>query len=152
MGFMTCGTVRNLAMHLVAEGAGLFCMSALVIGKILPRALMAGQTGLFYITGKAQGQGFMRVRVAGQAVFQFKMRPAFMTIRALGNDILSPGRVRLVAIKTRNSGLMLAPVPGYCCRLIFMALDAIRYFESYPCRFCLMGKYSQHERCKDNRA
>ena len=52
MGFMTFRTVRDPAMHVVTESAGLFSMSALVVDKILPRALMAGKTRLFYITGK----------------------------------------------------------------------------------------------------
>ena len=61
MGLMTHGTVWNLAMHLMAERTGLLSMGTRIIGEILSRALMAGKTRLFYIIGKVQGQGFMRV-------------------------------------------------------------------------------------------
>jgi hypothetical protein len=65
MGLMTAGTVRNLTMNLVAEGAGLFGMRALVLSKILPRTLMTGQARLFYVSSQMQGQWFMGVGVTG---------------------------------------------------------------------------------------
>jgi hypothetical protein len=149
MGLMTFRTVGNPAMHIVAESTGLLSMGTLKIGKILPWALMTSKTRLFYISGKVQGQGFMRVRVAGQAVFQFKMRPAFMTHGALGNDFFPPGRMFLVAIQTGNCSLVLATVAGYCCRLILMTLDAICHIKRKPFRFNLMDKNRDHESSND---
>jgi len=40
-------------------------MGALIVGKILARAFMAGQAGLFQIVGKMQNEGLMRIRVTG---------------------------------------------------------------------------------------
>jgi hypothetical protein len=65
MGLMTLRTIGDLAMHFMAESTGLLSMGTLIIGEILPRALMTGKARLFNITGKVQGQRFMRVRVAG---------------------------------------------------------------------------------------
>jgi hypothetical protein len=61
MGLMALGAVRDLAMDLVAEGTGLLGMGTFIIGEILPRALMTGEAGLFYIRGKVQRQGLMRI-------------------------------------------------------------------------------------------
>jgi len=61
MGFMALGTVGDLAVYFMTEGAGLLGMSAFIIGEILSRSLMAGKTWFFDIAGKVQGQGFMRV-------------------------------------------------------------------------------------------
>jgi len=61
MGLMAHGTVRDLAVNCMTEGAGLLSMSTFIIGEILSRSLMAGKTRLFNIVGKVQGQGFMRV-------------------------------------------------------------------------------------------
>ena len=52
MGLVTICTIRDLAMHLVTEGAGLLGMGTTVIGKILPRPLMTGQAGFLDIPGK----------------------------------------------------------------------------------------------------
>ena len=65
MGLMAVCAFRNLAMRFMAVGAGQFGMSALIVGKILSRAFMAGQTGLFQIVGKMEYQGLMGVRVTG---------------------------------------------------------------------------------------
>jgi hypothetical protein len=49
MGLMAHGTIRDLAVNLMAEGTGLLCVGTLIIGKILARSLMAGETRLFHI-------------------------------------------------------------------------------------------------------
>ena len=79
MRLVALGAVRNLAVDIMTEGAGLLCMGTFVISKILARTLMAGEAGFLDIIGKVQGQGFMGIGVAGQAVFKLKMRPSFMT-------------------------------------------------------------------------
>jgi hypothetical protein len=78
MRFMTHGTIWDLAVYLVAERAGLLCMSAFIIGKVLAWSFMAGKTRLFYIIGKVQGKRLMGVGMAGKAILKFKMRHAFM--------------------------------------------------------------------------
>jgi hypothetical protein len=59
MGFMTIGAVRNLAVDIMAEGTGLLGMGALIVGKILSGALMAGETSILHIICQVQGKGFM---------------------------------------------------------------------------------------------
>ncbi|KPJ97364.1 MAG: hypothetical protein AMJ60_11550 [Desulfobacterales bacterium SG8_35] len=61
MGLMAHGTIRDLAVDLMAESTGLLCMGTLIIGKILARALMACEACLFNIIRQVQGQRFMRV-------------------------------------------------------------------------------------------
>ena len=63
MWFMTLGTIRNLAMYFMTEGTGFFGMRGLVIGEILARSFMAGQTRFLDIIGKMQGQRLMGVGV-----------------------------------------------------------------------------------------
>jgi len=142
MGFMALGTVRDLAMDLVAERTGLFGMGTLVIGKILARALMAGETRFFDVRSKVQGQRFMRVGVAGQAVFKLEMRSSFMTPGTLRDSIFTPWRMLLVAVQTCYFSLMLAAVRSYRCRLILMTFDTVRHFKGNPLCFNLMGKNS----------
>ena len=152
MGFMALGAVRDLAVYFVAERTGLFGMGGLVIGEVLARPLMAGETRFFYVIGKVQGQWFMGIGVTGQAVFQLEMRPAFMAHGTLGDNVLTPWRMLLVTVKTGDGGLMLAPVAGNCCRFILVAFDAVRHLERNPFRFRLMNKSSQHESDKNCRA
>ena len=52
MGLVAVCTVRDLAMHLVAEGTGLLGMGTLVFVKILSRPRMTGQAGFLDIPGK----------------------------------------------------------------------------------------------------
>jgi len=73
---------------------------------------MTGETRLFDIIGQVQGQGFMRVGVTGQTVFQLKMRPAFVAHGALGDDLFTPWRMLLVAVQAGDSSLVLAAVAG----------------------------------------
>ena len=79
MRFMALGAFGDLAVDLVAEGAGLFGVLARVIGEILSRTLMAGQAGILDVGGQAQGQGFMGIGVAGKAVLKFEMGPSLVT-------------------------------------------------------------------------
>jgi hypothetical protein len=78
--FVALGTIGDLAMDFVTEGTVLLGMGGLVVSKILTRTFMAGKAGILNVVSKMQGQRFMRVGVTGQAVFQFKMRPALMTL------------------------------------------------------------------------
>ena len=73
------------------------------------------------------------------------MRPAFVAHGALGNDVLSPWRMLLMAIQAGYSSLVLASIAGYCCRFILVAFHAICHFKRNPFRFNLMGKNRQHE-------
>ena len=106
MWFMAPGTVRDLTVHLMAEGTGLLGMGTFIVGKILSRTLMTGQAWLFYIIGKIERQRLMRVGMTGKAVFQFKVRRALMAHGALRNDFFTPGRMFCMAIKTGNRRLM----------------------------------------------
>lgn len=73
MGFMTLGTFRNLAVHLMTEGTELFCMGTFIIGKILTRSFVAGKARIFYIIGKIEGKGLMGIGMTGKTVLQFIM-------------------------------------------------------------------------------
>jgi hypothetical protein len=113
MGLMAIGAVRDLAVDLVAEGTGLLRMGACIVGKILSRALMACKTRLLDISCQVKDKGFMRIGMAGKAIFQFKMGLPLMAHGALGDDIFSPWWMLLVTIKTRNHSLVLTTIAGY---------------------------------------
>ena len=55
----------------------------------------------------------MGIGMTCQAVFQFKMGLAFMAHGALGDDILTPGRMLLVTVQTGYFRPMLAAVACY---------------------------------------
>lgn len=67
-----------------------------------------------------------------------------MTHGTLGDNLLTPGRMLLMAIKTRDGSLMFAAVAGYCCRFILVALNAVGNIKGNQLCLCLRGKYSQH--------
>ena len=125
MGLMTIGTIRNLAMGLVAEGTRLLGMGAYIVGKILPRTLMTSKTSLLDIIGQVQGKGFMWIGMAGKAIFQFEVGLSLMTNGALRNNILPPWWMLLVTIQTGYRSLVLAAVAGYRCRRILVTLQAV---------------------------
>ena len=77
--FMALGALWNLTVNIMAEGTGLLGMFALVVGEILSRTLMAGQTGILDIGGQMQGKGLMGIGVAGKAVLKFEMGPSLVT-------------------------------------------------------------------------
>lgn len=64
MRFMTLGAVRDLAVHIMTEGAGLLGMGGLIIGEILARTFVTRETRFLDVIGKIQGQRFMRVGMA----------------------------------------------------------------------------------------
>jgi len=70
----------------------------------------------------------------------------------LGDNILTPWWMLLVTVQTCNSSLMHAAVAGYCCRRIHVTLDAVGHLKRHQLRFCLLGKYSQHDSNNDCRA
>lgn len=144
MGLMALGTIGNLAVDLMAEGTGFFGMGTFIVGEILARPLMAGKACILNIGSQVEGQWFMRVRVTGQAVLQFKMRPAFMTHGAFRDDILTPWRMLLVAVQTRNLGFMFAAVAGNGCRLILVTFDTVCHLKSNTLRFGDLGQNRQH--------
>jgi hypothetical protein len=119
-------------------------MGAFIIGKVLSRALMTGKAGLFYIISKMKGKRFMRIGVAGKAVFQFKMGPPFVAHGAFRNDIFSPGRMLFMAIKTGNLCLMLSSVAGDRSRLILVAFYTVSHVQGNQFRSRnLLGKNKQ---------
>jgi len=149
MRFMALGTIRYLAVYLMAEGTELLRMGTLIIGKVLTGPFMAGKTGIFYIRGKIQGKWLMRIGMAAEAVVQFKMGLAFMAPGALRYDIFTPGRMLFMTIKTGNLCLVLAAVTGNCCRFICVTLDAVCHLEGNQFSFCLMGISCHHCNCND---
>ena len=110
MGFMTFGAIGDLAVYLMTERTGLLRMGALKIGKVLTWSFMAGKARLFYIIGKIQGKRLMGIGMAGKAVIQFKVGLTFMAHGASGYDILTPGRMLPMAVKTGNCCLVFAAV------------------------------------------
>lgn len=73
MGIMTVGTFRDFPMHIMAECTGLFGMGAFIIGKILPRPFMTGQTRRLYVLTQIQRQRFMGIGMTGKTIFKLKM-------------------------------------------------------------------------------
>jgi hypothetical protein len=140
MGLMAVGTVGDAAVDIVAEGAGLLGMSTFVPGKILARPLVAGETRPLDVTGKFQGQRFMGVGVTGEAVFQLKVRLTLVAPGTLGNNLLTPGGVFLVAVETADLRLVSAAVGGDGGRLILVALGAVRDAERRQTTGCRRRK------------
>ncbi len=141
MGFMTLGTIGDLAVYFMTERTGLLGMCAFIIGKVLARALMTGKARLFYIIGKMQGKRLMGVGVAGKTVLQFKMGPALMTHGAFRNDILPPGRMLTMAVKTCHLCLVPPSVAGDGSRLILVAFYAVGNLQADTFCFCVRSKY-----------
>ncbi len=127
MGIMTLGTVRDLAMGLMAEIAGLLRMLARVLGKLLSLLLMTGQTGLNNIACKNDGQRVMGIGMACQAILELKVRTLTrgVTHGTLGNNLGAPRTVLKVAVKTGYCGLVLARIGGNSRRFLFMTFHAI---------------------------
>jgi len=149
MRFVALGTIRDLAVDLMAEGAGLLGMGRLVIGEILARSFVTGETRFPDVIGKVQGQWFMRIGVTGEAVLQFKMRPALMAHGTRRDDFLAPWRVFLVAVQAGDGSLVLAAVAGYGCRFILMAFDAVSHLKRSQFCFCFQSKSCQHHCSND---
>ena len=135
MRLVTRGAFGDLAVDLVAERTILLGMHAWVIGKVLTRTIMAGQTGVLDIGSKMQGQGLMGIGVAAETVLKFEMIPILMTLRALRDNVFPPGRMFFMAVEAGDLCLMLTTVAGNGCRFILVALDAIRHLENNPLRF-----------------
>jgi hypothetical protein len=88
-------------------------MSALIIDEVLAGSFMASETRFFYVISKLQVKRLMGIGMAGKAVLQFKMGPAFMAHRAFRYDIFPPGRMLAMAIKAGNRCLVHAAVTCY---------------------------------------
>jgi hypothetical protein len=125
-------------------------MGAFIIGKVLSRALMTGKAGLFYIISKMKGKRFMRIGVAGKAVFQFKMGPPFVAHGAFRNDIFSPGRMLFMAIKTGNLCLMLSSVAGDRSRLILVAFYTVGHLQGNQFRSRNLLSKNKQYCCRKN--
>ena len=112
VGFMTTGTIGDLAVYFMAERTGLLGMGTFIIDKILPGFFMAGKAGLFYIIGKIQGKRLMGVGMTGKTILQFKVGPALMAHGAFRYDIFTPGRMLPMTIEAGNCCLVHAAVTG----------------------------------------
>jgi hypothetical protein len=64
VGFVTLGTLGNLAMHIMAERTVQRAMLAPVFLELLDLAAVAGETGLGYVAAEGDILGSMRVFVA----------------------------------------------------------------------------------------
>ncbi len=132
-------------MHLVTECTELLGMGAFIVGKVLSRAFMACKARLFYIIGKMQGKRFMGIGVAGKTVFQLEMGPTLVAHGALRYDILAPGRMFAVAIKTCHLCLVLPSVAGDRSRLILVTFCTVGHVQGNQFRSCnLLGKNKQY--------
>ncbi|MCK9295179.1 MAG: hypothetical protein M0P70_08835, partial [Desulfobulbaceae bacterium] len=69
---------------------------------------MAGKAGFGQIIGKGDFERGMRVRMAAQAAFKFKMLFTCMAHAALRNNVGVFGRMTLMAFNTGDFGLMFA--------------------------------------------
>lgn len=148
MRLMALATVRDLAMDIVAEGTGLLGMGAFVAGEILARTFVAGQAGLLDVSGEVECQRLMGVGVAGETVFQLKMRSAGVTALAFWDRVGSFGKVLNMAIAARHLGLVLAAVGGNGCRLLGMAFDTVGGHQFRSSTGSLFSQCPARKNCK----
>ena len=130
MGFMTLGTIGNLAVYLMTERTGLLCMGALIIDEVLTGSFMTGEARFFYVISKLQVKRLMGIGVAGKAVFQFKVGLSLMTHGTLRNDVLTPGWMFCVTVKTGNCCLVFAAIIGDRGGCILVTFYTVRNIQS----------------------
>lgn len=80
MGLMAFKALRNQAVAMMAEVTGQLSVLAGILLEFLSLLLMAGKAGFGNIAFQSYIKGLVGIRVATQAVLQFKVRASRMTL------------------------------------------------------------------------
>ncbi|WP_367618952.1 hypothetical protein [Pelotalea chapellei] len=150
---MALGTLRNLAVNIVAEAAGQLGVFTRDLFQFDDLRSMAGKAFVSNVVGKLDNLGCVRIVVATQTVRQFLVRLVAVAHAALGNDIfLYCGGMANMAILACNIGLMCSTVCLNIGRGGRVALDTIRIAQSnFGLGRLSAESYDRQQTCHRNR-
>jgi len=143
------GTWRNLAVHIVAEGAVQFAVLARELLQLFDLLGMAGETWISNIAAEGDDFRGMRVAVTVQAAGKLEVRLTFVAHAALWNRLLNSWWVTLMAILAADFRFVGFTVGLNVCRWLGMAFYAVgvgktAWLGSW-CRFCSKDGSGQQE-------
>jgi len=124
VGVMALHARRDHPVHGVAGRAEKIRVLALVFPELRDLLVVAGETGVGDFIAEGDIQGLMRVLVAIQTAFQFKVGFPRMALAALGDVVLRGRAVAGVAVEA-GDGLVFRAGGGYIRRRSGMTLDAV---------------------------
>ena len=125
MGLVALGALRDLTVHVMAIGAVLGRVLALVFAQLFDLVRMAGETGLGHGPVKGDLERRMRVLVALQAVLLLEVRLAAMAFAADRDVVLGSRTVRRMAVLAVDGGLVFRAVRLDIGRLRCVAFHAV---------------------------
>lgn len=126
VGLVTLGTLRNLAMYIMAERTIQRGMLAPVFPELLDLGAVAGETGVGYVAAKGNVLGSMRVLVARETSRKLVVRLVGMAHAALGDRPFDRGGVPDVAIQAGYACFVGSACRCDVCGRLGVALDAVR--------------------------